>query len=167
MGYCKVRREPVQGSVQEKKKFSLYFVHFSTTVRASDGANYTRLVTTMMGDGPGAQCSLSQPVSVTRPRRSRKIAQHDVDNVDIEEFAQQEMTMASYSSYFGPFLAYRQSSKAGHPGFILKSSPLAPAHMSLFNSTTYDQCIENHLRDDFGKNGRRRGVRLFFRAMAV
>ena len=168
--YCKVRREPVQGSVQEKKKFSLYFVHFSTTVRASDGANYTRLVTTMMGDGPGAQCSLSQPVSVTRPRRSRKIAQHDVDNVDIEEFAQQEMTKASYSSYFGPFLAYavKQGWTSKFYSQFFSSGPSTPEFVQQHKIRPICSTanVEKYLRDEFSKNGRRRGIGLVSRAMA-
>jgi hypothetical protein len=48
-----------------------------------------------MGDVSDAPCSLSHPAIVRRRGRPRKVAQLDIENVDIEDFAQQEMTKAS------------------------------------------------------------------------
>ena len=59
-----------------------------------------------MGDFPDAPSALSQSAIVRRLRGPRKTEQHDIESMDIEDFAQKEMTKAAYSSYFGPFLAY-------------------------------------------------------------
>ena len=86
-----------------------------------------------MGDVSDAPCSLSHPAIVRRRGRPRKVAQLDIENVDIEDFAQQEMTKASYSAYFGPFLAYAVEGW----NFVLNSSLQALPLLSLFNSTKY------------------------------
>lgn len=59
-----------------------------------------------MGDFPDAPSALSQSAIVRRRRGPRKTEQHDIESMDVEDLAQKEMTKASYSSYFGPFLAY-------------------------------------------------------------
>lgn len=94
-----------------------------------------------MGDTP---CSIPPLQTVLRRRRPMITAHHDIDFEDIEDFAQQEMTKSSYSSYFGPFLAYLAkpswTSKLYSQFFSsgpLKSSLQDPSLPSLSSNTKY------------------------------
>ena len=123
-----------------------------------------------MGDFPDAPSALSQSAIVRRRRRPRKTVGHDIASMDIEEFAQQEMTKASYSSYFGPFLAYavKQGWTSQFYSQFFASGPNNAQFVQQHKirpicSTTN---VEIYLRDEFSKNGRRRGVGLVSRSMA-
>jgi hypothetical protein len=123
-----------------------------------------------MGDLPDAPSSLSQPVIARRRRRPKTNIQNDVKIADIEDFAQQETTKASYSSYFGPFLVYAVkqgwTSKFYSEFFSSgrKTSEFVQCHKILPICSTTN--VEIYLRDEFSKNGSRRGMGLVSRAMA-
>jgi hypothetical protein len=93
-----------------------------------------------MSDIPDAPCSLFQSVIVLLQRRPRKTVQYDIESVDIEDFAQKEMTMASNSSYFGPFLAHALAVKQGCSSkFYSEFSSSGPITAGLFSNTKYGQ----------------------------
>ncbi len=123
-----------------------------------------------MSDVPDASSSLSQPVIVWRRRRARKNIRNDIESADIEDVAQQEMTEASYSSYFGSFIAYavKQGWASKFFSGFLSSGPVTADGFQ--RHKIWPICstrnVEN-LRAEFSKNGRRRGAGLASRAMAV
>jgi hypothetical protein len=89
-------------------------------------------------------------------------ADADVEIADIEDFEQQKMTKASYSSYFGPFLAYavKQAWTSKFYSEFFSSGPKT----SEFVQRQYapPQMLKNYLRVESetssAKNGSRRGV---------
>ena len=111
-----------------------------------------------MGDVADAPCAISQSAIVRRRRGPGETVMHDIESMDIEDFAQKEMTKASYSSYFGPFLAYAVK-QAGNASFF-SSGPITAEffqqHKIRSICSTTD--VENYLQDEFSQNGRRRGV---------
>ena len=123
-----------------------------------------------MGDVADAPCAISQSAIVRRRRGPRKNVQHDIESMDIDDFAQQEMTKASYTSDFGPFFAYavKQGWTSKFYSQFFSSGPMTADFVQQHKirpicSTTN---VENYLRDKFSKNGRRRGIGLVSRAMA-